>query len=171
MSAAWDVQGVVHSLGGNSRAAGVVERKCLAERVGTFPMPAASRIYITPCETPLATCSYRHCIMISMSWSLADRENFCRYAVVYSTCGEANGGGGFVDLDGFERRVQLQDELVEIIQGDFQIVIAAVGGGLGLLLDGVLGWIQADGLAHSQNMIRYHALNCRHHVRAARKAS
>lgn len=74
----------------------------------------------------------------------------------------------FVDLNGFESGIQFQDEPVEIIQGNVEFRVAMVTAGM--LVDGLLRRLQADGLAHPQNMIGYHlchAFRCRHHVRGA----
>jgi len=91
------------------------------------------------------------------------------------TCRGAEARRTSVDLDGFECGIQFQDQPVEVVQGDIEVVVPAVAAGLretGMLMERRLlhPRLQADGLAHSQDVAGYHlghASGCRHHVRRA----
>ena len=89
------------------------------------------------------------------------------------TCGGADTRGAFVELNGLECGIQLHYEPVEIIQGDVELVVAVVVAGLhegGMLTGHVLFRVQADRLAHSEDVVGHHlghAFGCRHHVRSS----
>ncbi len=91
----------------------------------------------------------------------------------YCTCRRADARGTLADPNGFKCRIQFQDELVEITQGNVEITVTMVIAGFrvtGMLIDCLLRRVQADSLTHSQNVIGYHmghAFSCRHLIKRA----
>lgn len=87
------------------------------------------------------------------------------------TCRRADAWRTFVARDGFKRRIQFQDELVEILQGDVELVVLMVTAGVRearMLAGCPLRRVHVDSLTHSQDMIGYHvghAFGCRNHDR------
>lgn len=104
------------------------------------------------------------------------RKLSCKMALLsYCTCRRADARGTLVGLNGFKCRIQFQDELVEITEGNVEIRVTMVVAGFretGMLIDCLLRRVQADSLTHSQNVIGYHvghAFSCRHLIRRAHR--